>query len=46
MMCNPKPLAPVSLRAGVRKLCFQPLGPPPEHLLHGERGEGRPLPNF
>ena len=28
--CNPKPLAQVSLRPDVRKLCFQLLGPPPE----------------
>src|SRR4051794_30529689 len=28
--CNPKPLAQVSLRLDVRKLCFQLLGPPPE----------------
>jgi hypothetical protein len=30
MTCNPKPLAQVSLRAEVRKLCWQLLGPPPE----------------
>jgi hypothetical protein len=30
MTCNPKPLAQVSLRAEVRKLAWQLLGPPPE----------------
>jgi hypothetical protein len=29
--CNPNPLAQVSLRANVRTLAWQLLGPPPEH---------------
>ena len=32
MTCNPAPLAHVSLRADVRTLCWQLLGPPPEKL--------------
>jgi hypothetical protein len=35
MTCNPSPLAHVSLRSEVRRLCWQLLGPPPEHPLHG-----------
>jgi hypothetical protein len=31
LRANPKPLEHVSLRAEVRKYCWQLLGPPPEH---------------
>lgn len=31
MTCNPKPLAQVKLRAEARTLCWQLLGPAPEH---------------
>jgi hypothetical protein len=44
MTCNPKPLAKVELRTEVRKLCWQLLGPPPEHPLHGKL-QGPALPN-
>ena len=32
MTCNPKPLAEVTLRPEIRRLCWQLLGPPPESV--------------
>lgn len=46
MTCNPKPLAHVQLRAEVRKLCWQLLGPPPEHPEYEHFQSTEPFPFF